>query len=29
MENLHVLLLEEDYYMMPDAIHVLRKLTEK
>ena len=29
LENLHVLLLEEDYYLMPDSIHVLRKLSEK
>jgi hypothetical protein len=29
IDNLHVLLLEEDYYLMPDSIHVLRKLSEK
>ena len=28
LENLHVLLLEEDYYLMPDSIHVLRMLIE-
>ena len=25
-ENLQVLLLEDDYYVMPDSIHVLRQL---
>ena len=29
LKNLHVLLLEEDHYLMPDSIHVLRKLSEK
>lgn len=29
MRNLQILLLEEDYYLMPDAIHVLRKLAQK
>jgi len=29
IENLQILLLEEDYYLMPDSIHVLRKLSEK
>lgn len=29
IKDLQVLLLEEDYYLMPDAIHVLRKLSEK
>ena len=28
LTNLHVLLLEDDYYLMPDSIHVLRKLSE-
>ena len=28
LDNLHVLLLEDDYYLMPDSIHVLRKLSE-
>lgn len=29
IDNLQILLLEEDHYLMPDAIHVLRKLSEK
>jgi alpha-1,6-mannosyl-glycoprotein beta-1,2-N-acetylglucosaminyltransferase len=29
MKNLHVLLLEEDHFLFPDSIHVLRKLSEK
>lgn len=29
VKNLNVLLLEEDYYLLPDSIHVLRKLTQK
>lgn len=29
LENLQVLLLEEDYFLFPDAIHTLRKLSEK
>lgn len=29
IENLKVLLLEEDHILMPDAIHVLNKLSEK
>jgi hypothetical protein len=29
INNLHVLLLEEDHYLLPDSIHVLRKLSEK
>lgn len=29
LNNLQVLLLEEDYFLFPDAIHVLRKLSEK
>lgn len=28
LKNLQILLLEEDHYLMPDAIHVLRKLSE-
>jgi alpha-1,6-mannosyl-glycoprotein beta-1,2-N-acetylglucosaminyltransferase len=28
LENLYVLLLEEDHYLMPDALHVLRQLTQ-
>ena len=28
MEDLHVLLLEDDYYLLPDTIHVLRKLSD-
>ncbi|CAF0703818.1 unnamed protein product [Brachionus calyciflorus] len=28
LENLHVLILEEDYYLLPDSIHALRKLSE-
>lgn len=29
LNNLQILLLEEDYYLFPDSIHVLRKLSEK
>lgn len=29
LNNLHVLLLEEDYFLFPDAIHTLRKLSER
>ncbi len=29
LNDLQVLLLEEDHYLMPDAIHILRKLSEK
>ncbi len=29
MENLHVLLLEEDHYVMPDTLKVMLKLKEQ
>ena len=29
IDNLQILLLEDDYYLFPDAIHTLRKLSEK
>lgn len=29
LENLQILLLEEDHYLMPDSIYMLRKLSEK
>lgn len=29
LENLKVLLLEEDYYLMPDSLYVIEKLSEK
>jgi len=29
IDNLQVLLLEDDYYLFPDTIYTLRKLTEK
>jgi len=29
LDDLQILLLEEDYFLMPDSIHVLRKLSEK
>ena len=29
LDNLHVLLLEEDHYLFPDALHSLKILAEK
>ncbi|RMZ97683.1 alpha-1-6-mannosyl-glyco 2-beta-N-acetylglucosaminyltransferase [Brachionus plicatilis] len=29
LDNLHILMLEEDHYLLPDSIHVLHKLSEK
>jgi alpha-1,6-mannosyl-glycoprotein beta-1,2-N-acetylglucosaminyltransferase len=29
MQNLNVLLLEEDYYLMPDTLYTLNKLKQK